>query len=39
MSDDVINRAVPILREAAEKVGGELAAPAPVSAARAASVG
>jgi IclR family acetate operon transcriptional repressor len=30
MSDGVIDRAVPILREAAEKIGAELAAPAPV---------
>jgi IclR family acetate operon transcriptional repressor len=28
MSDDVIERAVPILRQAAQKIGGELAAPA-----------
>src|SRR5205807_2583397 len=30
MSDDVIDRAVPILRRAAERIGAELAAPAPV---------
>ena len=39
MSDDVIERAVPILREAAEQIGAELAAPAPVSAAETAHAG
>jgi IclR family transcriptional regulator, acetate operon repressor len=33
MSDDVIDRAVPILGRAAAKIGAELAAPAPASAA------
>jgi IclR family acetate operon transcriptional repressor len=33
MSDDVIDRAVPILRQAADRIGGELAAPALASAA------
>ncbi len=33
MSDDVIDQAVPILRQAAAKIGAELAAPAPVRAA------
>jgi IclR family acetate operon transcriptional repressor len=32
MSDDVIDRAVPILSHAAAKIGGELAAPAPLRA-------
>lgn len=32
MSDGIVDRAVPILRQAAEKIGAELAAPAPVGA-------
>jgi IclR family acetate operon transcriptional repressor len=31
MSDDVIDRAVPVLRAAADRIGGELAAPGPVA--------
>jgi DNA-binding IclR family transcriptional regulator len=31
MSDDVIDKAAPILREAAGKIGAELAPPAPAS--------
>jgi hypothetical protein len=33
MSDDVVAKAAPILRKAAENISAELAAPAPLSAA------
>ena len=33
MSDDVIDKAVPILSQAAAKIGAEIAAPAPMRAA------
>ncbi len=39
MSDDAIERAAPVLRRAAEKIGAELAAPAPLRAAQVAPAG